>query len=135
MFIAYIMVEHSSGTKRLDMVRMIYTCTILTVYVVVSDSCPLEYTATRGRIQSPGYPRYRNNLRCQIIVHRQNPDQVIYLKVEHFDLEDHRDFLYIEPSQYPLTGSLDSGQNYTGVITLSNCGHTIYRILLSSNPM
>ncbi|KAK2177180.1 hypothetical protein NP493_615g02070 [Ridgeia piscesae] len=24
-------------------------------------SCPLEYTATRGRIQSPGYPGYRNN--------------------------------------------------------------------------
>ena len=103
---------------------------MLIVYVSVSVSCPLEYTATRGRIQSPGYPGYRNNLRCQIIVHRQNPDQVIYLKVEHFDLEDYVDFLYIEPSQN-WTGSRDNGHSYTGVITFSNCGHTIYIILLS----
>ena len=135
MFIAYIMVEHSSGTKRLDMVRMIYQCTILTVYVVVAVSCPLEYTATRGRIQSPGYPGYRNNLRCQIIVHRQNPDQVIYLTVEHFDLEKDQDFLYIEPSREPWTGSLYSGRNYIGMITLRNCENTVCKIQLSSNTM
>ena len=101
------------------MVRTINQGDILTVHVSVLVSCPLEYTATRGRIQSPGYPEYRNNLRCQIIVHRQNPDQVIYLTVEHFDLEDHRDFLYIEPFQ-EWTGSRDIGHNYTGMISLSN---------------
>ena len=91
------------------------------MYVSVSvSSCPLEYTATRGRIQSPGYPGYRNNLRCQIIVHRQNPHQVIYLKVESFDLEEGQDFLYIEPSQNRWTGSRDKGHIYTGVLSLSN---------------
>ena len=133
LFTVYILVEHSSGTKRFNMVRTINPGVKLTVYVSFSVSCPLEYIATRGRILSPGYPGYRNNLHCQIVVHRQNPDQVIYLKVEHFDLEDRRDFLYIEPSQ-EWTGSRDNGQSYTGVITLYNCGHTVYRILLSSNP-
>ena len=126
--------EYSSGTKRFDIMRTTNQGDILTVHVSVSVSCPLEYTATRGRIQSPGYPGYRNNFECQIIVHGQNPHQVIYVKVEHFDLEESRDFLFIAPSQQ-WTGSLESGHNYTGVIILHNCGHTVYTILLSSNPI
>ena len=111
------------------MVRMIYQCNLRTVYVFIPVSCPLEYTETRGRIQSPGYPGYRNNLRCQIVVHRQNPDQVIYLKVEHFDLEDQNDFLYIEPFQ-EWTGSRDSGHNYTGMIYL----YLIFNTIVNTKP-
>ncbi|KAI0221031.1 hypothetical protein LSAT2_027545 [Lamellibrachia satsuma] len=78
---------------------------------ITTHTCPLEYNATRGRIQNPGYPGYQNNTRCQIIVHLQKPGQVIFLKVEEFDLGNNHDFLQIESQRW--SGSLPSGHNYT----------------------
>ena len=80
-----------------------------------SDTCPLEYNATRGRIQNPGYPGYQNNMHCQIIVHIQKPGQVIFLKVEQFDLEHDNDVLQIESERW--SGTINSGYNYTGAIS------------------
>ncbi|KAI0221034.1 hypothetical protein LSAT2_027548 [Lamellibrachia satsuma] len=75
-------------------------------------TCPLEYNATRGRIQNPGYPGYQNNMHCQIIVHIQKPGQVIFLKVEQFDLEHDNDVLHIESersSMHRFTTMGDTG--------------------------
>ena len=83
-------------------------------YVILPAPCPLEYTATRGRIQSPGYPGYWNHMRCDIIIHRQNADQIIFLKVEHFDLENEYDYLQIGVDER-WHGTLSCGYNYTGI--------------------
>ena len=78
-----------------------------------SDTCPQEYRATRGRIQSPGYPAYRNNTHCEIRVrvdNRQLNEWRIFLTVEVFELEEGHDFLLID--QIPV--ELDQKDNYTG---------------------
>ena len=86
-----------------------------TAYVILPAPCPLEYTATRGRIQSPGYPGYWNNVRCDIVVRRQNADQIIFLKVEYFDLENEYDYLQIGVDER-WHGTLSSRYNYTGIL-------------------
>ncbi|KAI0238464.1 hypothetical protein LSAT2_010821 [Lamellibrachia satsuma] len=72
--------------------------------------------ATRGRIQSPGYPAYRNNTHCEIIVridNRQLNEWRIFLTVEVFELEEGHDFLLID--QIPV--ELDQNDNYTVRVT------------------
>ena len=94
---------------------------ILCIHVYsLSDTCPLEYNATRGLIQNPGYPGYRNNMRCQIIIHLQKPGQAIFLKVGHFDLENNNDYLQINYERW--SGSRNSRYNYayTGAIFFIN---------------
>ncbi|KAK2163717.1 hypothetical protein NP493_1443g00037 [Ridgeia piscesae] len=58
-------------------------------------TCPHEYTAPRGRIQSPGHPGYKNNVHCKINVHPLVPAPRLFFYIEGFDLEEHSDFLLI----------------------------------------
>ena len=78
-----------------------------------SDSCPQEYRGQRGRIQSPGYPAYRNNTHCEIVVRVENrpfKEWRIFLEVEEFDLEQSHDFLLIDGKPMELYRN----DNYTG---------------------
>ncbi|KAI0214808.1 hypothetical protein LSAT2_000035 [Lamellibrachia satsuma] len=83
---------------------------------IATYTCPLEYRATRGRIQSPGYPAYRNNTHCEIRVRVDNrpfKEWRIFLTVEEFDLEEGHDFLLID--QIPV--ELDKKDNFTVRVT------------------
>ena len=73
-----------------------YACiftTDLTEIFFVSDICPQNHTALRGRIQSPGYPGYRNNVYCEIRVQPLVRAERLFLYAEVFDLEEDHDFL------------------------------------------
>ena len=79
-----------------------------------SDTCPQEYTATMGRIRSPGYPGYRNNVHCVIIVRLNNTignERRLRLDVDDFNLEDTYDYLVIGSTKL---SALETGRSYTG---------------------
>ncbi|KAI0216291.1 hypothetical protein LSAT2_031673 [Lamellibrachia satsuma] len=79
-------------------------------------TCPEEYTARKGRIRSPGYPGYTNNLHCVIIIrmnNTQHEQRRIRLYVEDFDVPDKHDYLLIGDNK--VTGSrLQRYNTYTG---------------------
>ncbi|KAI0216295.1 Low-density lipoprotein receptor-related protein 2 [Lamellibrachia satsuma] len=83
-------------------------------------TCPEEYTAKKGRIRSPGYPGYRNNLHCVIIIrlnNTQHEQRRIRLYVEDFDVPDKHDYFLIEKNK--VTGSrLQRYSTYTGVVVM-----------------
>jgi len=81
-----------------------------------SDTCPQEYTAISGNIVNPGYPGYRNNVFCVIILRLNNTakrERRVELYVEEFDLDLTYDYLVIGSTK--LSGSqLQKGRSYTG---------------------
>ncbi|KAI0238053.1 Low-density lipoprotein receptor-related protein 2 [Lamellibrachia satsuma] len=83
-------------------------------------TCPQEYTAKKGRIRSPGYPGYTNNLHCVIIIrmnNTQHEQRRIRLYVEDFDVPDKHDYLLIGKNK--VTGSrLQRKNTYTGVVVM-----------------
>ena len=79
------------------------------------DKCPQEHTDQQGRIRSPGYPGYRNNLHCVIIVRLNNTighERRLQLYVIEFSLEPVYDYLVIGKTKVP---GLQTGATYTGV--------------------
>ncbi|KAI0239137.1 hypothetical protein LSAT2_010115 [Lamellibrachia satsuma] len=77
--------------------------------------CPREYTAQNGRIQSPGYPGYRNNMHCVIIVRLNNTrghERRVRLHVDEFNLEDKYDYLVIGSTK-KAGSDLQAGASYT----------------------
>ena len=74
------------------------------------DTCPQEYKSRRGRIMSPGFPGYRNNVHCKIVIGAAGLKRVI-LFIEEFDLED-KDVLLHSSRQMKL----ENMHNYTGKI-------------------
>ena len=92
-----------------------------------SDMCPHEYHGTRGRVQSPGFPGYRNNVYCDIRLHynwqKHMHDWRVFLYTEEFDIEDN-DVLLIRQAidllndQTLKPAYLREKRNYTGKVIL-----------------
>ncbi|KAI0223839.1 Low-density lipoprotein receptor-related protein 2 [Lamellibrachia satsuma] len=79
------------------------------------DKCPQEYTAQKGRIRSPGYPGYRNNVHCVIIVRMNNTrghERRLRLDVDEFNLEIKYDYLVIGSTK-KAGSELTAGHSYT----------------------
>ncbi|KAK2164886.1 hypothetical protein NP493_1396g00005 [Ridgeia piscesae] len=75
-------------------------------------TCPQVYTGKKGQIRSPGYPGYKNNLHCMIIIRMRNNQHEqlrIQLYVEDFDLQDKYDYLMVGSTK--LSGSILSRYN------------------------
>ncbi|KAI0228277.1 hypothetical protein LSAT2_021251 [Lamellibrachia satsuma] len=70
-------------------------------------TCPQEYKSRRGRIMSPGFPGYRNNVYCKIVIGAAGLKRV-FLFIEEFDLED-KDILLHSSRQMKLRNM----HNYT----------------------
>jgi len=91
---------------------------------VISDTCPQDFRATRGRIQSPGFPGYRNNVYCQINLHYEEGhlhEWRVFVDVEEFDVDNGHDFLLTAdyaiwwlPTYKPVY--MSSGHNFTGEV-------------------
>ena len=80
-----------------------------------SDECSREViTASRGRIRSPGFPGYRNNVHCDMTIRMREFNRV-FLFIEEFDLGDNDYLLQVKNgSTYAMT--LDDIRNFTGKI-------------------
>ena len=106
---------------------------------VISDTCPQDFTATRGRIQSPGFPGYRNNVYCQINLHYKKGhlrDLRIFIDVEELDVDKDHDLWLIAIYEYGVFPSyrpvyISSGHNFTGEVYLVSQG-SLHVLLLSS---
>ncbi|KAI0211988.1 hypothetical protein LSAT2_003133 [Lamellibrachia satsuma] len=69
--------------------------------------CPQVYNSKKGHIRSPGYPGYRNNVYCLIIVHMNNTDnreKILQLYVEDFNLQAKYDYLVIGSNKFAGSG-------------------------------
>lgn len=71
----------------------VITWFITVSYLFLFAGCGVNFTSPRGRIVSPNYPsQYDNNLNCSYIID-QEPQSLVVLEFETFDLEGNRFFI------------------------------------------